>query len=144
MQPWPQLLHGLFEVQRPVQVHTDVLCLRAWCAFWNTVACQWTRSAPDSRLSRLQEIPFRLTNDLLQRHPQQTFSFDWRIYSLMNCWAKWWVGPCLVGVCIIGENLSRPYNPAPDILLKIVPTTGLYSCRMQHEAMWVQETLTCV
>ena len=32
MWPWPQRLHGLFEVQRPVQMHTDVLCsfLKHW------------------------------------------------------------------------------------------------------------------
>ena len=90
-------------------------------AFWNTGACQWTRSAPDSLLSRLQNRPFRLTNDLLQRHPQQTFSFDWRIYSVMHCWAKWWVGLYLVVVCSSGENLSQPYIPAPDILLNISP-----------------------
>ena len=51
MSPWPQLLHGLFEVRCPVQMHTDVLCsfLKHWRLSTDTF-----RS--DSLLSRLQEL----------------------------------------------------------------------------------------
>ena len=101
-------------------------------AFWNTGACQRTRSAPDSLLSRLQERPFRHTNDLLQRHQQQTFSFDWRIYiySLMHCWAKWWVGPYLVGFAAVEKTYLNRTTLHQISSSKCSPQLVYYSCRM--------------
>ncbi len=54
--------------------------------------------------------------------------------------------PCVTKIILteklFGEGSSN--FEFVDILLKMFPTTALYNCMMQHQAIWVYETLTCM
>ena len=89
-------------------------CTALLCSFLKHWRFSWASSAsvghiqPPIRFSAqrkwLQERHFRHPKVFLQRHPQQTFTYDWRIYSSMHCWAKIWVGPYLMGCAAVEKH----------------------------------------
>ena len=113
-------------------------------AFWNNGVCQRTRSTADSLLCRLQERHFRHTNDLLQWHPQQTF---WLAYLQLNALLSKMMGWTIFnGRVEQWRKLISTVQPCTRYPLQNVPHNCSidYNCMMQHEPMWVQETLTCM
>ena len=113
-------------------------------AFWNTVACQRTRSAPDSLLNRLTGKTFPAYERLTATTSATNLQF-WLTYMQLNAMFSKMIGWTLFnGGVQQWIKLISTVHPCTRYPPQKSPTTALYSCRMPHKAMWVQETLTCV
>ena len=124
------------------QVPTDVLCsfLKHWRLSTDTFSSRFaSQQATGKTFPAYERLP--ATTSATNLHFWLAYLQLTNLHTLLSKLIGWTLYNG--GVQQWGKLIST-VQPCTRYTLQNFPTTGLYICRMQHKAMWVQETLTCM